>query len=164
MEYLSPIIPLLRSFVSAEAASLKDLDNTNEVHEKIANKKLHFCSFDFSCTITPVDTAMESIDIVETCISKLHGIIQEAEKLSAKGFCDNNVRTIEAFVNALTRIENEDKALSYTQCSKVSICNSFRILSLNLSAFASLSISNSRIGYAFCMAEREISYSFNTIS
>ena len=116
MEQISPIIPLLRSFVSAEAASLKDLDNTKEVRRK----KLHFCSFDFSSTITPFDTAVESIDIIETCISKLHGIIQEAEKLSAKGDCDNNVRTIEAFVNALTRIESEDKASSYTQCSKVS--------------------------------------------
>ena len=117
MEQISPIIPLLRSFVSAEAASLKDLDSTQEVRRK----KLHFCSFDFSSTITPFDTAVESIDIIETCISKLHGIIQEAEKLSAKGDCDNNVRTIEAFVNALTRIENEDKVPSYTQCSKVSI-------------------------------------------
>ena len=155
-EQVSPIIPLLRSFVSAEVASLKDLDTT----KKIRRKKLNFCSFDFSSTINPTDTAVESNVIIESCISKLHGIIQEIDKLSAKTDC---VQTIGAFVNALICIENESQTLSYAQCSKVSVCNFFRYLLFG-SCFPHLTEQNYRIGYAFFMASGEISQSFNSIS
>ena len=118
-DQISRAFPLLKAFVSAELASLKDLNISNET----SRKKLHFCSFDYSSTITPIDTMSESIEIIESCIFKLRDIIDEEIILSKASSETMNV--ICSFINSLEDLCKEEDLKTFSECSKVSILSLF---------------------------------------
>jgi len=115
IEQMQPLLSLLRGYVDAELASLEDLNITNEVRRK----KTHFCSFDLSSTITPVDTFVESNDIIERCIGALHRVVQRVDGFSSSMDLDNVVESIDSFITILLEIENETDQESFAECSKV---------------------------------------------
>lgn len=116
MMELRPLISLLRAYVDAELASLQDLDIRNDMRKK----KLHFCSFDLSSTINPIDTILESNNIIETCIAKLHNILKHVDGLTASGTVNEQViHKLEAFIATLIEFEKEPNQYAFAQCAEV---------------------------------------------
>lgn len=116
-ESLQLLYPLLRSFVEAELAALEDFTVANVA----TRKKIHFCSYDFSSTITPVDTSTESINIIEGCIWKLQRVLKEAERISVGGCRSTNLSVIKELIKMFDELGKENGYLILVECSKVRI-------------------------------------------
>ena len=67
---------LFNSIVMAEIASL----GSPKLKGRKRKRKLHFCSFDHSSAITPVDIVQDSNSYIEGCIESLVRVIQEFKK------------------------------------------------------------------------------------
>lgn len=113
-ESLQLLYPLLRSFVEAELAALEDFTVANVA----TRKKIHFCSYDFSSTITPVDTSTESINIIEGCIWKLQRVLKEAERISVGGCRSTNLSVIKELIKMFDELGKENGYLILVECSK----------------------------------------------
>lgn len=113
---VEPLLSLLRAYVDVELASLEELNGTTKSRRI---KKLHFCSFDLSTTINPIDTVVKSNQIIEKIIGKLHLIEQNVKDFSADLNSNGIVHSIEAFVRAMLAIEDEVDKISYVECCKV---------------------------------------------
>lgn len=110
-------VRLLKAYVGAEEASLRDLD----MDEKSGAKKISFCSYDMSSMISPIDTILDSNLIVENCIDALHHIIEVINALSCMKN-DNFTEILNASVSILRRIHND--GLLALSCAKVGNTNS----------------------------------------
>lgn len=120
-----PFIALFKAYVGAEVASLRDLD----IKSESCMKKIHFCSYDMSSMITPIDTVEDSNLIVENCIDALHRIIEVINDLSCMKN-DNLTEILYTSINVLRRIHHNDELLA-SSCAKVGyICFKLRILLL----------------------------------
>lgn len=102
--------------MEAELAALADLTVDNEA----ARKKIHFCSYDFSSLITPVDTSTESSSIIEGCIWKLQTVLKEIENMSLNGQRTNNLALMKDLIKNIDEVENETGYFYLVECSKVS--------------------------------------------
>lgn len=113
-QHLAYLYPILRSFVEAELAALENLDIVNN-HTR---KKICFCSFNFSSTITPIDTSTESCNILEACIWKLEAVIKEIQILSSFEYQDDNINLIKDLINTFGDLENGAAKNHFEECSK----------------------------------------------
>ena len=115
IECLRSLYSLLRSYVEAELAALQDVDIVNET----AQKKIHFCSFNFSSVITPIDTSTESCNIIEDCIWKLQAVLEEIKQLLSKDDKDDTINLVKHVIKTFGDLENENGGKSFAECSKV---------------------------------------------
>lgn len=112
---LQPILPLLQALVYAELASFGD-KQTNEGSNK---KRLHFCSFNYSTIITPVDIVVGSNKMIEGCIASIFNAVQEMETLRTNIISQEKIDHILTLVSNLEVFEGEEVQIS-KECSKVS--------------------------------------------
>lgn len=115
---IRPLISLLQAYIDAELASLQDLDTQNEVHKK----KLHFCSFDLSSTINPIDTIERSNEVIEECIAKLFAVTERVESFSVNSDREHIIDSCQTFIAALIDFNEEADKKSFARCSEVRIC------------------------------------------
>lgn len=106
-------IPLLRSFVHAELASLMD-KRVNE--NNTARKKVNFYGVNNSSLITPVDTEKGSELFIENYISSLCKVLREIDKLPQE-IKSKNLHIINAILQEFT-ISSSNPLLLV--CSEVS--------------------------------------------
>ena len=107
------LIPLLRSIVQTEVASLRD----TKIKHKGDQKKVHFCSTNNSSMINPVDTEEGSEQVVEYFISCMFNALKEMEILPL----DVKNTTLSVFVKTLEQISMTSSSPILKQCSAVSV-------------------------------------------
>lgn len=81
-------------------------------------KKVQFCSFDNSSTITPVDTERRGESAIECSIGLLHRVLQEIDKLPPQ-VKSEDVRII---VSTLQEMNLQTSTPILKQCAEVSKC------------------------------------------
>ena len=113
LESNHPFIRLLKAYVGAEVASLRDLDMNTEP----SVKKIYFCSYDMSSIISPIDTVEDSNLIVENCIDALNHVV---EVINSVRYMKNDSfkDLLDLSVSFLGRIHNNDELLALS-CAKV---------------------------------------------
>ena len=112
---LQPILPFLQALVNAELAAFGD-KRTNEGTNK---KRLHFCSFDYSTILTPVDIVDGSNQMTEDCIVALYNAVQEMEALRIKLSSKEKIDNLTSLVSYLHVFESRGVQIG-EECSKVS--------------------------------------------
>ena len=115
-----PLISLLRAYVGAELASLQDLDYKNNVRKK----KLHFCSFDGSSTINPIDTMVGSNEVIEGCIEKLHNVVQVVDSFVVNKDRESIAASCRAFLSVLEDLRKDAAEIAFHRCSEVRLLDS----------------------------------------
>jgi len=80
LNWVAPLLPLLKSFVNAELAAFGDDTTCSESSYK-TRKKVTFSAFDFSSVKTPVDMEVESNRYVERSIEALEAVVNEISLL-----------------------------------------------------------------------------------
>ncbi len=108
-------IPLLQSLVQTEIASLNNLNSERSRRQK----KVQFCSFNYSCTITPIDTIIGSNEILEVCIEKLIKVLDEINTLEKR---KDLLESLALFASILTALEAEDGHIVLTECAESMPC------------------------------------------
>eukprot|EP00554_Chaetoceros_debilis_P016598 CAMPEP_0194126140 /NCGR_PEP_ID=MMETSP0150-20130528/59832_1 /TAXON_ID=122233 /ORGANISM="Chaetoceros debilis, Strain MM31A-1" /LENGTH=1500 /DNA_ID=CAMNT_0038819987 /DNA_START=214 /DNA_END=4713 /DNA_ORIENTATION=+ len=121
------MMKLLQVLVRSEMASLQDPEFSNNQKRK----KLHFCSFDYSSTITPVDIMDGSNHIIERCIEALYQVCSHVDSLTQKSMEDecedegdanhmksSNSRWLKKIGSMLHALEDEEDHLTLNECSK----------------------------------------------
>ncbi len=109
------LLPLLQGLVQTEMASLNNLKNERSRR----HKKVQFCSYNYSSTITPVDTIIGSNDIIESCIDTLCKVWGE---INALGKRKDVLDSLGLFKSILFQLEEEGENVIYTECAESMPC------------------------------------------
>jgi len=94
--------PLLKALVTAELSSLGD----REINKGGEKKRLHFCSFNYSSILTPVDLVVGSNEMIESCITALYNVLHEIKLLRLKVSSQENVQFLMTLLSNLRVFED----------------------------------------------------------
>ena len=142
---LGALFPLLNALVQAELTSLGKPD------EEYGKKVLHFCSFDYSSTMPPVDRTLGSNSHLEENIASLHAVLKEMNILCTSDLevgtydksetGDDKIRYLSTFISILRCVESESNNHVRNECSKVSnnealiLSVRFQLLSMHIPVY-----------------------------
>jgi len=115
-------LPLLKAMVHAELTSLNDKTGSSVTK----TRKLTFCSFDSSSTVSPVDIIDGSNMMLENCLVSLYQVVQQAELLKKEMMDGEKTKYIKYFILNLKHFESEeDYSIILDECSKSMPCRSW---------------------------------------
>mmetsp|Transcript_15809 Transcript_15809/g.22495 ORF Transcript_15809/g.22495 Transcript_15809/m.22495 type:complete len:715 (+) Transcript_15809:46-2190(+) len=114
VDKISFILPLLKSLVQAEVSSLKGLELKRDGSQV---RKQFFCSFDFSSTMTAVDSVYGSNLHVERCIKALQEVLEEMDALRQDVLVNQNISACNLLIFLLFEFERKGNTLAQV-CSE----------------------------------------------
>lgn len=114
-----PVVELFKAYVQAEVASLNDLEI--ESNSSAVGKKTHFCSYDMSSVITPMDTVQDSNLIIEKCIDSLNHVLQVIEKFHSAENSTSHIVWLNRAALVLRSIQETDDLKIAISSAKVSL-------------------------------------------